>query len=150
RAWGEVAAAAKKSGIAVILGTERLAGDDSRPLPTALVIDRDGSIAGFQDKTQLDPSEEALYAFGEGRRLFEGEASCGGARSESTAAEFLREAKDLAGGEPGNRVKFGVVICHEGWRYPETVRWAAHRGAQIVFHPHYHWAEPGGYVPTTF
>ena len=30
---------------------------------------------------------------------------------------------------------FGVVICHEGWRYPETVRWAAVRGAQIVFHP---------------
>ena len=32
-------------------------------------------------------------------------------------------------------VKFGVVICHEGWRYPETVRWAAVRGAKIVFHP---------------
>ena len=24
-----------------------------------------------------------------------------------------------------NGVKFGVAICHEGWRYPETVRWAA-------------------------
>ena len=32
-------------------------------------------------------------------------------------------------------MKFGVVICHEGWRYPETVRWAAARGARIVFHP---------------
>jgi predicted amidohydrolase len=31
-------------------------------------------------------------------------------------------------------VRFGVVICHEGWRYPETVRWAAVRGASIVFH----------------
>ena len=30
---------------------------------------------------------------------------------------------------------FGIVICHEGWRYPETVRWAATRGAQIVFQP---------------
>jgi predicted amidohydrolase len=29
-----------------------------------------------------------------------------------------------------------VAICHEGWRYPETVRWAAVRGAKIVFHPH--------------
>jgi ribosomal-protein-alanine N-acetyltransferase len=28
-------------------------------------------------------------------------------------------------------------ICHEGWRYPETVRWAARRGASIVFHPQY-------------
>jgi predicted amidohydrolase len=34
-------------------------------------------------------------------------------------------------------MKFGVVICHEGWRYPETVRWAAVRGAKIVFHPHH-------------
>jgi predicted amidohydrolase len=25
----------------------------------------------------------------------------------------------------------------EGWRYPETVRWAAVRGARIVFHPHH-------------
>jgi predicted amidohydrolase len=28
-----------------------------------------------------------------------------------------------------------VTICHEGWRYPEGVRWAARRGAQVVFHP---------------
>src|SRR5262249_12587707 len=32
-------------------------------------------------------------------------------------------------------IKFGVAICHEGFRYPETVRWAAVRGARIVFHP---------------
>ncbi len=36
----------------------------------------------------------------------------------------------------GQRPEFGVAICHEGWRYPETVRWAAVRGAKIVFHPH--------------
>src|SRR4030095_607844 len=24
-----------------------------------------------------------------------------------------------------------------GWRYPETVRWAAVRGTKIVFHPHH-------------
>ena len=35
-----------------------------------------------------------------------------------------------------NGVTFGVAICHEGFRYPETVRWAAVRGAKIVFHPH--------------
>jgi predicted amidohydrolase len=43
-----------------------------------------------------------------------------------------------------------VAICHEGWRYPETVRWAAQRGAHIVFHPHFHEAGPGDYVPSTF
>ena len=45
---------------------------------------------------------------------------------------------------------FGVAICHEGWRYPETVRWAARRGAQLVLHPHLHEAEPGSFRPTTF
>ena len=45
---------------------------------------------------------------------------------------------------------FGVLICQEGWRYPETVRWAVVRGAEIVFHPHFHQAELGGYRPSTF
>jgi predicted amidohydrolase len=45
---------------------------------------------------------------------------------------------------------FGVAICHEGWRYPETVRAAARQGAHVVFHPHFHEAEPGGYRPRTF
>src|SRR5487761_1494938 len=45
---------------------------------------------------------------------------------------------------------FGVAICHEGWRCPETVRWAVRHGAHIVFHPHFHQAEPGGYVPESF
>jgi predicted amidohydrolase len=45
---------------------------------------------------------------------------------------------------------FGIVICHEGWRYPETMRWAVRRGAQVVFHPHAHVPEPGSYRPATF
>lgn len=35
-----------------------------------------------------------------------------------------------------NGLVFGIAICHEGFRYPETVRWAASLGARIVFHPH--------------
>jgi len=119
RAWSTVARAAAEYRVAVVLGTERLAGDAL--LATALVIDRDGTRLGFQDKVQIDPSEEGTYAAGNGRAVF-----C---------------VDDLT---------FGVVICHEGWRYPETVRWAARRGAQVVFHPHFHEAEPGGYRPTTF
>ena len=119
RAWSAVAAAAAKANIAVILGTERVA--DGALLITALVVNRDGTIAGFQDKVQLDPSEEGIYSFGSGRRVFQ-----------------------------AGPVRFGIAICHEGWRYPETVRWAARHGAQIVFHPHFHEAEPGGYVPSAF
>jgi predicted amidohydrolase len=72
----------------------------------AYVIDAHGEIQGYQIKNQLDPSEDQFYLPGNTRRLFE-----------------------------INGVKFGVAICHEGWRYPETVRWAAMRGAKIVFHP---------------
>ncbi len=32
-------------------------------------------------------------------------------------------------------MKFGIAICHEGWRYPESVRWPARNGARLVFHP---------------
>lgn len=118
-AWSAVAETAARSNITVILGTERFV--DGVLRLTALVINADGSIAGFQDKVQLDPSEDATYRPGAERHIFE--------------AGFL---------------KFGVVICHEGFRYPETVRWAARHGAQIVFHPHFAEAEPGSYRPTTF
>jgi predicted amidohydrolase len=70
------------------------------------VIEADGRIQGIQTKNQLYPTEERFYAPGDTRQLFE-----------------------------VNGIKFGVAICHEGWRYPETVRWAAVRGAKIVFHP---------------
>jgi predicted amidohydrolase len=119
RAWSVIAAAAAKAHLAVVLGTERVV--DDALLITALVINRDGTIAGWQDKCQLDPSEESTYAPGSARQIF-------------TAGPLT----------------FGIAICHEGWRYPETVRWAARRGAHIVFHPHFHEAEPGGYRPSSF
>jgi len=119
RAWSSVADAAARAKLTVILGTERIV--EGSLLATALVIQPDGAFAGFQDKVQLDPSEDATYSAGTGRRIF--------------------AAGDL---------KFGIVICHEGWRYPETVRWAARRGAHIVFHPHFGEAEPRSYVPSTF
>ncbi len=33
---------------------------------------------------------------------------------------------------------------NEGWRYPETVRWAAVRGAKIVFHPQHTGSQRSG------
>jgi len=74
----------------------------------AAVFDAQGQLLGYQTKNQLDPSEDRFYVPGQSRQLFE-----------------------------INGLKFGVAICHEGWRYPETVRWAAMRGAKIVFHPHH-------------
>jgi predicted amidohydrolase len=120
RAWAAVADAARTAHIAVILGTERIT--DRGLQITACVFNPDGTVAGWQDKAQIDPSEEVNYpALGTERRIF-------------TAGPLT----------------FGIAICHEGWRYPETVRWAVRRGAQVVFHPHAHVAEPGSYRPTTF
>lgn len=74
----------------------------------AFVISGAGEVLGYQTKNQLPPEEESYFEPGSMRRVF-----------------------TVRG------VPFGVAICHEGWRYPETVRWAATRGAKIVFHPHY-------------
>jgi predicted amidohydrolase len=73
----------------------------------AFVISRDGVIEGYQAKNQIPVEEEPYYVPDGRRRLFEVDG-----------------------------VPFGITICHEGWRYPEAVRWPAVRGAQLVFHPH--------------
>jgi len=62
RAWSVTAAAAAKANITVVLGTERFV--DGALLATALVMNQDGSVAGFQDKVQIDPSEEGTYTPG--------------------------------------------------------------------------------------
>jgi predicted amidohydrolase len=72
----------------------------------AQVVSDRGEVLGYQTKNQLDPSEDNTWTPGTDRGIFE-----------------------------VHGVKFGVVICHEGFRYPESVRFAAQRGAQIVFHP---------------
>ena len=118
-AWNTVAAAAARAGVAVILGTERMVRE--RLMASALVLDRDGGIAGFQDKVQVDPSEEGTYFPGTDRTVFR-----------------------------VGPMTFGIVICHEGWRYPETVRWSVRHGAQVVFHPHFHAADENSFRPTVF
>lgn len=85
------------------------------------VIDRHGVILGCQTKNQLDPTEDADYVPGDTRELFTVGA-----------------------------LKFGIAICHEGWRYPETVRWAAARGAHIVFHPQHTGSDLQAHVPSAW
>jgi 5-aminopentanamidase len=75
-------------------------------LNLAFVISNSGELLGYQTKNQLDPSEDNFWVPGTERTLFE-----------------------LKG------LRFGITICHEGFRYPESVRWSAQRSAQVVFHP---------------
>jgi predicted amidohydrolase len=77
-------------------------------LNLAYVVSGTGDILGYQTKNQLDPSEDNIWVPGTERNIFE-----------------------------WNGVKFGITICHEGFRYPESVRWAAQHDAKIVFHPHF-------------
>jgi predicted amidohydrolase len=84
-------------------------------LNVAFVVSRDGQLQGYQAKNQIAPEEEPFYVPDGQRRLF---------------------AID--------DVPFGIAICHEGWRYPESVRWAAARGARLIFHPQLTGSDIGG------
>jgi predicted amidohydrolase len=101
-----VGAAARRSGVVAIVGTERVTARGREII--AVVVGPDGGRIGVQAKTQVDPSEEADYIPGSGRRTF------------------------TAGG-----LIFGVAICHEAFRYPEIARSLVLAGAQVVFAPHY-------------
>lgn len=70
------------------------------------VVSRDEQIQGFQAKNQSSLEEEAFYVPDGRLQLFEIDG-----------------------------VPFGITMCHEGWRYPEAVRWPATRGARLIFHP---------------
>jgi predicted amidohydrolase len=103
-------------------GVVTIAGTE-RPTPAGreivqVVLGADGSRLGEQVKTQVDPSEEIHYVAGRGRRVF-------------TAAG----------------VTFGIVICHESFRYPEITRALVLAGAQVVFAPHFVTTK-GGALPT--
>ncbi len=92
--------------------------DNNQYLNVAQVISPKGELLGYQAKVQLDPSEDDIWDAGTDRQIFEIDG-----------------------------LKFGIVICHEGFRYPETVRWAARRGAQVVFHPHCSGSNKSGTSP---
>jgi predicted amidohydrolase len=77
-------------------------------LNIAHVVSGSGEVLGYQTKNQLDPTEDHIWVAGTTRQIFEVKG-----------------------------VKFGITICHEGFRYPESVRWAARHDAKIVFHPHF-------------
>lgn len=80
--------------------------DSDQVLNIAYVISKTGELLGYQTKNQLALSEDDIWTAGTDRKLFEVDG-----------------------------IKFGITICHEGFRYPESVRWAAKNGAKIVFHP---------------
>ena len=96
-------------GVACVLGTETPLESDprgGRPYNSALVISGEGIIVRRHHKTRLTPLDAIAYTPGTSIETFE-----------------------LFG------VTMGVVICFEGFRFPETTRECVRQGAQVVFHP---------------
>jgi len=98
-------AACREAGVAAIVGMEWVSKLGLEN--RAFVISASGRVLGHQTKNQITP----------------------GGESENYVPDGQRRVFAIQG------VKFGIAICHEGWRYPETVRWPVVRGAQIVFQP---------------
>lgn len=105
KALKSISKSCEKNNVAAIVGMEWMTGSGLQN--RAYVVSEEGVVLGHQTKNQITPGgEERHYVPENFRSLF------------------------VVKGIP-----FGIVICHEGWRYPETVRWAAVRGAKIVFQP---------------
>ena len=101
----ELRSACRDNGVTAIVGMEWRSALGLEN--RAVVINAAGRALGHQTKNQITP----------------------GGESDNYVADGQRKMFTV------NGMKFGISICHEGWRYPETVRWAAVRDARIVFHP---------------
>ena len=105
KALKSVSESCRDAKVAAIVGVEWVAENGLQN--RAYVISAEGKVLGYQTKNQITPGKE----------------------SDNYVPDGKRQMFEIDG------VKFGIVICHEGWRYPETVRWAAVRGAKVVFQP---------------
>lgn len=106
RAEEIIRAKARALGLGVIVGTET-PNSGGKPFNSALVIDDRGERIALHHKSRLTPADALGYSFPPGG---------------PTAFTF-------------QGIPMGVVICFEGYRYPETTRLLARGGAKIVFHP---------------
>lgn len=113
RAADTIRAACKKLGLGVIVGTET-PNPGGKPYNSALVIDNTGETLVIHHKSRLTPAYAKGYTQGSGPSAF-----------------------------TFNGIPMGVVICFEGFRFPETTRELARRGAKVVFHPQCNHVLPG-------
>ena len=106
-------------GMACVLGTETAHPSDphrSKPYNSALVIAEDGRILGAHHKTRLTPLDALAYTPGDSFETYR-----------------------LHG------VTVGVVICFEGFRFPETTRACVRQGAQLILHPQNNTTRPNAW-----
>jgi predicted amidohydrolase len=107
RALETVAQRCRARAIGACIGTETPL-PGAKPHNSAVVIGRDGEVLARHHKSQLTPRDQLGYTPGSGPTPFEFDG-----------------------------VAMGVVICFEGFRFPETTRALARDGAKIVLHPQF-------------
>jgi predicted amidohydrolase len=108
-----IAERCRERAICVCVGTETPR-LNAYPFNSAVVIDARGNEVVRHHKSRLTPRDEEGYAAGSGPTLFE-----------------------LDG------IPIGIVICFEGFRFPEATRELATKGAKIVLHPQFNHVFPG-------
>ena len=113
RATETIVAGCRELSMGVILGTETT-NPGCNPYNSALIIDEQGQTIALHHKSRITPKDALSY-------------SCG---SEPTAFIF-------------KNIPMGIVICFEGFRFPEMTRALAKGGAKIVFHPQFNHVMPG-------
>ncbi|MFN0171207.1 MAG: carbon-nitrogen hydrolase family protein [Bryobacteraceae bacterium] len=99
--------------IGAIVGTET-PNFGAKPFNSAVAINADGVILATHHKSRLTPKDALAYTPGSGPTSF-----------------TFRD------------IPMGLVICFEGFRFPETTRQLARGGAKIVFHPQFNHVLPG-------
>lgn len=99
--------------IACLIGSERLT-NGACIRNTVYVINEEGELLGYHDKTILTPLDAVAYTPGQGFDIWR-----------------------LHG------IQVGVATCFEGFRFAETTRACVLKGAQIVFHPQNNTTRPG-------
>lgn len=102
-----IAERCRARGIGACVGTETPV-PGGKPYNSAVVVGRDGEVLARHHKSMLTPRDAQGYSAGSGPTQF-----------------------DFDG------VPMGLVICFEGFRFPETTRVLARDGAKVVLHPQF-------------
>ncbi|MCK4962762.1 MAG: carbon-nitrogen hydrolase family protein [Anaerolineales bacterium] len=109
----QIATKCRELCLGVIIGTET-PNPKGKPFNSAVVIDRNGEIIARHHKSKLTPKDALAYTSG------------------LAPTQFVFEG-----------VSMGLVICFEGFRFPEATRELAKSGAKVVFHPQFNHVLPG-------
>ena len=112
-ALDRIAEHCRELSLGVIVGTE-VPNAGAKPFNSAVVCDQQGQRLAVHHKSRITPMDAKAYSAGTGPTLFEFKG-----------------------------VPMGLVICFEGFRFPETTRELAHAGAKVVFHPQCNHFLPG-------